>query len=109
MKCVSIEWQGDKLQHSQRCYEFLFDEFKRFYLSYMFPNPFLLHHQTNSANNSSGMTPSSGRHSSITSNTSNYSGTGGTNYSMSLNVYSNLDLRNELKYFIRFFLNYSKS
>ena len=40
--CMLIEWSGDKLQQSQRCYEFLFDEFKRFYLSYMFPNAFLL-------------------------------------------------------------------
>jgi hypothetical protein len=34
----TIEWV-DK-QQSQRCCEFLFDEFKRFYLIHMFPNAF---------------------------------------------------------------------
>lgn len=40
--CLTIEWYGDKLQQSQKCYEFLFDEFKRFYLAYMFPSAFII-------------------------------------------------------------------
>ena len=69
-----IEWSGDKQQHSQRCYEFLFDEFKRYYLSHMFPNAFI----HNSARNYST--------SPVTSqNIVNQQNS-------SLNVYSNIDL-----------------
>jgi hypothetical protein len=82
---MSIEWQGDKHQQSQRCYEFLFDEFKRFYLCYMFPNPFM-------QNNNSTTTPSTVRHPSVSSTSSNFSNSGVNQYSLSLNVYSNLDL-----------------
>jgi hypothetical protein len=70
---MAIEWTGDKYQQSQRCYEFLFEEFKRFYLSYMFPNAFLQH--TASARNST----------STSLNLSNQS-------NQSLNVYSYVDL-----------------
>lgn len=76
--CTIIEWSSDKNQQSQRCYEFLFDEFKRFYLSYMFPNAFLL----NSARNYSLST-------SISSNFANQ-------HSLSLNVYAKIDLINLL-------------
>jgi hypothetical protein len=91
---MSIEWQGDKHQQSQRCYEFLFDEFKRFYLCYMFPNPFM---QNN--NNNSTTTPSTVRHPSVSSTSSNFSNSGVNQYSLSLNVYSNLDLCIILIYF----------
>lgn len=76
-KCLTIEWYGDKLQQSQRCYEFLFDEFKRFYLAYMFPNAFIL----NSVRNTH----------STTGNNSN-SSSSGQQQTISLNVYSNVDL-----------------
>lgn len=36
--CIKIEW-SDKLQ-IQKCYEFLYEEFKRYYLINMFPNGF---------------------------------------------------------------------
>ena len=67
-----IEWSGDKPGNSQRCYEFLFDEFKRFYLSYMFPNAFTTNTNTNSRSHSVSSTTSS--------------------YSVALNVYSGIDL-----------------
>lgn len=71
-----IEWSGDKLTNSQRCYEFLFDEFKRFYLSYMFPQAFMLNSQTNIPNSTSA---------SITSSFT-------AQHSQALNVYSSADL-----------------
>jgi len=93
---MSIEWQGDKHQQSQRCYEFLFDEFKRFYLCYMFPNPFMQNNNSNNNNNNNiNLTPSTIRHPSISSTSSNFSNSGVNQYSLSLNVYSNLDLCKE--------------
>jgi hypothetical protein len=38
--CLAIEWYGDKIGQSQRSYQFLFNEFKRFYLAAMFPSAF---------------------------------------------------------------------
>lgn len=55
--CLMIEWHGDRLIMSQRCFEFLFDEFKRFYLSHMFPNAFLLISQRSSSSSSSSNMP----------------------------------------------------
>ena len=72
---MTIEWYGEKQVQIQRCYEFLYDEFKRFYLSYMFPNAFLL-------NSARSYSLSSSIQSSFAS----------TQHSYSLNVYSNVDL-----------------
>lgn len=65
---ILVEWSADRFKQSILGYEFLFDEFKRFYLSYMFPNVFIKH--SSSANLASS--PSSN----------------------SLNVFTNLDFCN---------------
>ncbi|CAF0829024.1 unnamed protein product [Brachionus calyciflorus] len=67
-----VEWSTDRYKQSILCYEFLFDEFKRFYLSYMFPNAFIK--QSSSSNLSNNVASAS--------------------TSPSLNVYSNIDLLN---------------
>lgn len=81
--CLTIEWQEDKLNQSQRCYEFLFEEFKRFYLAYMFPSAFIINsvrslHYNQSSSSSSQATTTTG-------NTT-------TQQTAALNVYSNNDL-----------------
>ena len=74
LQCLTIEWQEDKLNQSQRCYEFLFEEFKRFYLAYMFPSAFIINSVRSLHYNQS-------------------QATGNTQQTAALNVYSNNDLR----------------
>lgn len=73
---ILIEWSTDRVKQSILGYEFLFDEFKRFYLSYMFPNVFI---KNSSFGSSLSSSPSS---------------------SNSINVFSNLDF---CKYFFLFY------
>lgn len=75
---ILIEWSIDRVKQSILGYEFLFDEFKRFYLSYMFPNVFIKY-------NSSG---------------SNLSTSPGS--SSSINVFTNLDFCKYLFIFLNF-------
>ncbi|RNA35995.1 ral GTPase-activating subunit alpha-1 [Brachionus plicatilis] len=46
---ILVEWSSDRFKQSMLAYEFLFDEFKRFYLSYMFPNAFIKHSSSGSS------------------------------------------------------------
>ena len=93
IKCMTIEWYGDKLQQSQKCYEFLFEEFKRFYLRYMFPNVLI----TNSVRNlqyTNSSNPATNPNTSSTSSGANYPANNLINpqQNAALNVYSNTDL-----------------
>lgn len=94
---------------SLKCYEFLFDEFKRFYLAYMFPSAFLntTATTTNTNTNTSSNTTSSNVNNTPNTSFRSNSLTGSTpatpqsvahpiNHSHlshhALNVYSNFDL-----------------
>lgn len=107
LKCLTIEWQTDKMGQSLKCYEFLFDEFKRFYLAYMFPSAFLNTTVTTSNTNTSSNTASSNVNNTPNTSFRSNSLTGSTpatpqsvahpiNHSHlshhALNVYSNFDL-----------------
>lgn len=77
-----IEWSVDRPKQAISCYEFLFEEFKRFYLAYMFPNAFILSsNKPNSSSNLNQLPP-----------TSNNQSAPNLNNSCSLNVYANIDL-----------------
>ena len=97
---MTIEWYGDKQQQSHKCYEFLFDEFKRFYLAYMFPNTFQSFTTTNTStsnNNSSNSiksphTPPAPAAASTAQSPTNAATPTLLHQQQSLNVFSHLNL-----------------
>lgn len=108
-KFLIVEWSGDKLKQALNCYEFLFEELKRFYLAYMFPNAFLLNSSPKPNSNSNLLNQTQSLASNLVNSSS--TNTSQTN-STTLNVYLNVDFSKlhfefsnlKLIFFVRFFI-----